>query len=346
VAQPRVFISSTYYDLKYVRSSLELFTESLGFEPVLSEKGGVAYAPDRALDESCYREVHNADIYVLIIGGRYGSEASSTRTPRAREFFDRYESVTKLEYKAAVDKDLPIYVLIEKAVYAEYHTYQKNRDAENVSYAHVDSVNVYRFIDEILAQPKNNPVQPFDKYSEIEDWLRTQWAGLFRELMLRMSGQQQIATLAVQVAELAEVNKTLRRYLEEVVGKVSPNDAKQIIAAEHQRLAVASTDQRFAANPFVRWWTAHKLPTEVLREALERAEAYDQLRPMVKEIWQRKNPDGGTPPKFLLPSNQLGRAFKDLNEARSLLGMPRFPDIEREDVPREVEKLADALDDG
>jgi hypothetical protein len=49
MAKPRVFVSSTYYDLKYVRSSLELFIESLGYDAVLSEKGGVAYIPDRAL---------------------------------------------------------------------------------------------------------------------------------------------------------------------------------------------------------------------------------------------------------------------------------------------------------
>jgi hypothetical protein len=86
MAKPRVFISSTYYDLKYVRSSLELFVESLGFDPVLSERGDVAYAHDRPLDESCYREVQNCGIYVLIIGGRYGSEASTTKTGKTRDF--------------------------------------------------------------------------------------------------------------------------------------------------------------------------------------------------------------------------------------------------------------------
>lgn len=38
MAKPRVFISSTFYDLKQVRSSLETFVRDLGFDPVLSEK--------------------------------------------------------------------------------------------------------------------------------------------------------------------------------------------------------------------------------------------------------------------------------------------------------------------
>ena len=76
MARPRVFISSTYYDLKHLRSSLDNFVESLGFDAILSEKGKIAYTPDLPLDESCYREVGTADIFVLIIGGRGPSSSA------------------------------------------------------------------------------------------------------------------------------------------------------------------------------------------------------------------------------------------------------------------------------
>jgi hypothetical protein len=46
MAKPRVFVSSTYYDLRHIRASLETFIHSLGYEPVLSEKGNIAYVPD------------------------------------------------------------------------------------------------------------------------------------------------------------------------------------------------------------------------------------------------------------------------------------------------------------
>src|SRR4051812_29987225 len=106
MARPRVFISSTYYDLKYIRASLELFIESLGFDPVLSEKGDIAYTSDRPLDESCYREVEGSDIFILIVGGRYGSEISSG-SKKPKTFFVRYESITRKEYDSAAEKDVP-----------------------------------------------------------------------------------------------------------------------------------------------------------------------------------------------------------------------------------------------
>jgi len=119
MAKPRVFVSSTYYDLKHIRASLDLFVDSLGFEPVLSEKGDIAYTPDRALDESCFREAESADIFVIIVGGRYGSEAGGTNRKLPPTFFDRYESITKKEYESAASRDIPIYVLIETVTRSE-----------------------------------------------------------------------------------------------------------------------------------------------------------------------------------------------------------------------------------
>src|ERR1043165_7062705 len=150
MARPRIFVSSTYYDLKHLRSSLENFIESLGYEPILSEKGEIAYAPDTALDESCYREVRNADVFVIIIGGRYGSEKSEGKTDIPKHFFDRYDSITKQEYKSAVTQDIPIYILIEKSVYSDFETYLRNKENKTISYAHVDSVNIFHLIQEIL----------------------------------------------------------------------------------------------------------------------------------------------------------------------------------------------------
>ena len=253
MAKARVFVSSTYYDLKHVRTSLEAFIESLGYESILSEKGTIAYAPDIPLDESCYREVRSADIFVLIIGGRYGTERSGEKITLPKDFFTRYDSITKQEYKSAVAQDIPIYILIERYVYSDYETFLRNKSNSSINYAHVDSINIFHLIEEILTQPRNNPIQQFDRYDEIEAWLRDQWAGLFRELLSRMSSQKQLSSLSTQVANLAEVNKTLKTYLEEVVSKVVPKEAAGIIQKETKRLDQAKQIAFLSSNDFVKF---------------------------------------------------------------------------------------------
>jgi len=153
MASPRVFVSSTYYDLKHLRSSLETFIDRLGYEPILSEKDVIAYASDIPLDESCYREASTADIFVLIIGGRYGSEVSAGKAKRVErpEFYERYDSITKQEYLNAVQRGIPTYICIEAVVDAEFQTFLKNRDNKDVFYAHVDPINIFHLIEFIVS---------------------------------------------------------------------------------------------------------------------------------------------------------------------------------------------------
>jgi len=87
-----------------------------------------------------------------------------------------------------------------------------------------------------LAQPRNNPMFQFDRYGDIEDWLREQWAGLFKELLSRSSSQRQLTSLSAQVTQLSEFNQTLKRYLEEVMVKVAPHESAELIEHESKRL--------------------------------------------------------------------------------------------------------------
>ena len=109
---------------------------------------------------------------VLIIGGRYGSEASSGNAVNEHDFYDRYESITKKEFTAAIERDIPVFIMIERSVNAEYRTFMENRERTDINYAHVDSVNIFHLIRDILAKPRNNPVQPFDNHLDIIAWLR------------------------------------------------------------------------------------------------------------------------------------------------------------------------------
>ena len=77
MAKPRVFISSTFYDLRQIRVELDKFIESLGYEPVRNEEGDIPYGKEDALQDYCYKEISNIDILISIIGIRYGSPANT-----------------------------------------------------------------------------------------------------------------------------------------------------------------------------------------------------------------------------------------------------------------------------
>jgi hypothetical protein len=285
------------------------------------------------LDESCYREVQTADIFVLIIGGRYGSEASGTEKQPDRQFFDKYESITKKEYESAIQKDLPTYILIETNVHAEYRTFLRNKENTNIVYAHVDSSNIFRLIEEILSKPRNNPIFTFERFSQIEAWLREQWAGLFREYLNRRAQQQQIAALSAQVEELREIGETMRRYLEAIVPKVvESKKGEALVKAENDRLNEIQILQKLRRSFFFRH-------IESFSRIDPQDPKYTDIVLNAKSVSDLLKPlESGTRKEILtlLKTNEAAR--KDANELLSMLGLKPLSqaDLDWEDGRREV----------
>lgn len=172
MAIPRVFISSTYYDLKYVRNEIEQFIKSLGYDPVMHDKGKVAYTQEVTLEESCYNELSQCDIIISIIGGRYGTQSQGSDY-----------SITMTELERALVEKKKIYVFISKDVYIENGSYEANKDGGNYKPAYANDIRVHEYISELKAKIKNQPIKPFDNTSEIIDELKVQFAGLFQRLL-------------------------------------------------------------------------------------------------------------------------------------------------------------------
>ena len=62
--KPRVFVSSTFYDLKQVRADMKRFLEELGLEPLLSEYNSFPVNPDVGTVDNCLAVVKdNAEIF-------------------------------------------------------------------------------------------------------------------------------------------------------------------------------------------------------------------------------------------------------------------------------------------
>jgi len=172
MAKPRVFISSTFYDLKQVRSDLDRFIREIGYEPVRHERGSIPYGKEEKLEEYCYKEIAGIDILVSIIGGRYGTQSSHGDA-----------SVSQVELRTAIKQDKQVFVFVEKNVLAEYRTYQMNKSNDKVKYHYVDNPRVYEFIESLEALPRNNSIQAFESSEDIASYLKEQWAGLFQRFL-------------------------------------------------------------------------------------------------------------------------------------------------------------------
>ena len=341
MAKPRIFVSSTYYDLKHIRSSMELFIEGLGFEAILSEKGDIAYVSDRALDESCYREAAAADIFVLIIGGRYGSEVSGATRKTSPAFFERYDSVTKKEFDTAYSHDIPVYIIMEAGVNSEYQTYLRNKDNEQIRYAHVDSVNVFKLIEEILAKPRNNPVFTFERFSQIEVWLRDQWSGFFRELLKTRTQQKQLLALTAQVGELKAVNETLKTYLEAVMVGMGKDDSTKLIESEEKRLEESKRRERARSNQWCQY-AANTLDYSVdeVITALEKCSSGPDFVALLAGDSHHSEAKIGV----LDTLQRMPAARRDFNSARRIFGLSAIKDWGEPIVEDEEETVLDDED--
>ena len=220
MAKPRIFISSTFYDLRQVREDLERFVNSLGYEPVRHETGDIAYGKDKPLEEAAYREVDLCDVIVCIIGGRYGTESST-----------RQGSITQNELKRAFEKGIQTFIFVEQSVQSEYSTYELNKGNKDVNYRFADNPKVYEFLEQLHALPMNNPIAPFSTSADICTYLQSQWAGLFQRFL---QGEKRRAEMKV-LEEMKAVAATLQQLVSFLtVERRSKDDAiKSILLVNH-----------------------------------------------------------------------------------------------------------------
>lgn len=255
MAKPRIFVSSTYIDLKHARKHIEGFIKSMGYETVLFESGDITFHHDIVLDESCYAEIETCHMLILIIGGKYGSPASEheddAEAIKNKEILF-YNSITKNEYIAARQKNIPIFIFVEKGVYSEYQTFKKNRDNDTTQYAHVDNVNIFRLLDDILSQRTNNYIKPFENFEDITIWLKDQWAGMFADFLNKKTTDINIKTLQQQIAELSEISQSLKTYNEAILKSFTEVDSEGIIKKVDDKLKHRKA-QRFVKNPMIRY---------------------------------------------------------------------------------------------
>lgn len=310
MSKPRIFVSSTFYDLMHIRDSMGLFIESLGYEAILSEKGRVPYIPNRNLDDSCYEAIKNIDMFVLIIGGRRGSQSSANI---------ENESVVQKEFKTAIELGIPVYTLVFKDVYSEYRTFLKNKENNSsVLYAHVDDVSLFEFIEDIKGKRRDLPIHSFSNFQDIEEWLKKQWAGLLYHLLDEFFKRKEEVNILEEIDSLKEREKTTQSYLELLMEDADIDERKQKVKDEKGRIKKLVVYEKIKkTNPFVRYLNyKYGIDSKTLLSKIEDSKSH---KVFVDELCKE------------LKENEELRADLDkeinkkaVSEARLEMGLPKY----------------------
>ena len=162
-----LFVSSTCYDLSQIRADIRDFADTLGLEPILSELDTFPVNPSQTNFQNCLNAVRNrADLFLLIVGGRYGSINETGK------------SITNLEYMEASAKGIPKYVFVKKDILALLPIWKENPDA-NFNSA-VDTPKLFEFVTK-LRDTGEVWVFPFETAQDITNTLRKQLSYLLAE---------------------------------------------------------------------------------------------------------------------------------------------------------------------
>ncbi len=171
---PTVFISSTIEDLHHVRDAVKETVSDLGYQPIMSEHGGVGYMNERAADVACYQSVKECQLMILIIGKRYGSQTRGSGQV----------SVTEHEYETCMEHKPRLITFVDGEVLNYKRVFDESPNAKNVNYPGMDNATAtFAFINKVMHAPVLNAIIPFSSVSDVRLQLKQQLAALFHDLL-------------------------------------------------------------------------------------------------------------------------------------------------------------------
>ena len=169
MAKLNIFVSSTCYDLSQIRDDIKQCIIELGHNPILSELKEFPIDPNLSNSENCINAVKNeADIFVLLIGNKYGSVLESGK------------SITNTEFITAVEKGIPIYTFALKQMTTILPLWEQNPDMDLSGL--VDNKKVFEFLADVRKKSGLWNFE-FEKAQDVTEILKSQLSNLFCEAL-------------------------------------------------------------------------------------------------------------------------------------------------------------------
>jgi hypothetical protein len=118
---------------------------------------------------------------------------------------------------------IPVFALVEESVALQYELYAGNRDNQEVdlnklTFAAVDSLSVFRFIEAVRNNSVNNAIQPFRDFADIESYLKRQWAGMMFDFLSRQSEGKRVADTLETLTQMNERIELMSTWILQSVG--------------------------------------------------------------------------------------------------------------------------------
>lgn len=236
MATPRIFVSSTYYDLQEIRFNLKNFISEFGYEAAISEFGDIFYNYESHVQDSCIDEISKCQLFILIIGNNYGSlyynENKQNNTP---------DSVTLREFRKALEIKIYKHIFINKYVDYDYKNYKRALEKVILKYFQTNTVSdvdiqnthqkikkqfdesyhfpqdsyryIFYFLDIVYELKEGNAITGFETFYHIKDSLRKQWAGFMYESLTKKEKTNNNAT-SILNTKLENIEKSISKLIE------------------------------------------------------------------------------------------------------------------------------------
>lgn len=246
MATPRIFVSSTCYDLQEIRFQLRHFIQEFGYDPVMSEFDDIFYNYELHVQDSCLEEISKCQLFILVIGNNYGSIYH-----KDREGVSLPDSVTLQEFRKAIETDIFKHIFTNKFVDYDYKNYKralekvflkefKDKDVpsdkiekkklaikktfdETYPFPYESYKYVFYFLDIISELRDGNAISTFESFGDIKESLKKQWAGFMYESISKKDKKLE-ATIKPIEERLNSLDSSIKKLLE----VKTSNNEKQI----------------------------------------------------------------------------------------------------------------------
>jgi hypothetical protein len=155
---PKVFLSSTIYDLRDLRDAFESALRKEGYTVMASEYGSIPVYSSKHSYEVCLEAARTCDCLIAVIDGRFGGTMPDGKT-----------SITQAEIEAALGKRKQVYVFVRQGVWDAKEIYSAHAKAGHpfVASKIVDDERVFHVIDEIRKRPTGNWIFQFNRLNDL-----------------------------------------------------------------------------------------------------------------------------------------------------------------------------------